>query len=384
MKHLFAVRGVFSLVLVVCTATVVLTVTSMLVGFNGNLQVMQQMNLDSAVTFTPTTPNPCRRQSAEKQQAELLPRKHLLLVTHGRSGSTYTADIIRAHPDVFYMFEPLKTLQDYSGLKMPLYRINELKNESEAVLKAVLSCELDAITDFPLTDLVHFSARDKSQTDCLDCFAKKTKCKTYLNCFSRMLRLCLTRPLMLVKTIRFRLDWTENMLRENSNSAILYLIRDPRAVITSQLSALINPLKLNLTQSLKIICPQLREDIGALKRLTLRYPDRVKMVRYEHGALNPLKYARDIYRFIGMDLTDNVVDFVNSITSARADDSLFGTVRASSAEAMDAWRHRVSFDEAREVDRWCSDVLPDLGYKLLTSKAELKSNSSLLLESELD
>lgn len=38
-------------------------------------------------------------------------RKNIIIVSHGRSGSTLMGDIFNHHPSMFYMYEPLQTAQ---------------------------------------------------------------------------------------------------------------------------------------------------------------------------------------------------------------------------------------------------------------------------------
>lgn len=45
------------------------------------------------------------------QQNPETQRKNLIIVSHGRSGSTLTGDIFNHHPSVFYMYEPLQSAQ---------------------------------------------------------------------------------------------------------------------------------------------------------------------------------------------------------------------------------------------------------------------------------
>ena len=68
-------------------------------------------------------------------------RRNLIIVSHGRSGSTLTGDIFNHHPLVFYMYEPLqsaKRVQD--KLKINDTGYNRLVNE---FLTGVFRCKFD-------------------------------------------------------------------------------------------------------------------------------------------------------------------------------------------------------------------------------------------------
>ena len=45
-------------------------------------------------------------------------KQMVLLVTYARSGSSFTSALINAHPDVFFFFEPLHTLQQMTIKQM--------------------------------------------------------------------------------------------------------------------------------------------------------------------------------------------------------------------------------------------------------------------------
>ena len=68
-------------------------------------------------------------------------RKNLIIVSHGRSGSTLTGDIFNHHPSVFYMYEPLQTpkrVQEKKKMNDSVY--NSLAKE---FLTGVFRCKFD-------------------------------------------------------------------------------------------------------------------------------------------------------------------------------------------------------------------------------------------------
>jgi len=68
-------------------------------------------------------------------------RKNLIIVSHGRSGSTLTGDIFNHHPSVFYMYEPLQTPTRVQEKK----KINDTGYSSlaEEFLTGVFRCKFD-------------------------------------------------------------------------------------------------------------------------------------------------------------------------------------------------------------------------------------------------
>ncbi|KAK0043309.1 carbohydrate sulfotransferase 5, partial [Biomphalaria pfeifferi] len=48
-----------------------------------------------------------------KQYKQVSPRTKVIVLSYMRSGSTFCGDLVQAHPDVFYVYEPLLYLWDY-------------------------------------------------------------------------------------------------------------------------------------------------------------------------------------------------------------------------------------------------------------------------------
>ncbi|XP_005092438.2 carbohydrate sulfotransferase 3 [Aplysia californica] len=178
--------------------------------------------------------------------------------------------------------------------------------------------------------------------------------------------------------------WAKKMLLENPNSKVLFLLRDPRAVMMSQMHRLENPMKLNFTENLTYFCKYLGDDIEHAEILSNLFPGRVKVAHYEIGAMSPLLYTEALYKFIGLNMTDEVTQYVKSITNASHDEIGFGLgiVRKNSTEAVYSWRHTNSYKHAKLVDKMCGGLYGKLGYKMVSTKEELLSDTSLLVEPE--
>ena len=129
----------------------------------------------------------------------------------------------------------------------------------------------------------------------------------------------------------------------------------------------------------RLHCAALRDDISALARLSRQFPSRLLALRYEDGALDPLAYARRIYRFIGLDLTEDIENYVSFLTStAPADGNTdFSIFRKNPLEASQKWRHSASFEGVSVVDSFCGDLYQEVGYQQMMTEEELKSNKTL-------
>ncbi|XP_005099075.1 carbohydrate sulfotransferase 1 [Aplysia californica] len=310
-------------------------------------------------------------------------RSQILLVTHGRSGSTYTSAIISAHPEVFFLFEPLLLYEDDRWPpKLPLYRQNDMKEESLQKVKEMLNCQ------FTNGSLVE---RSLTVTTLAQVFQEFSACRKYKEtqgadervCFEMLRIPCQKSHVTLVKTIRIPLPWTLNMIEENPNLKVIYLVRDPRAVILSQMLRLRNRGNLTLEQSLDIFCPRLQEDVQAARELLSRFPKRFKIVRYETGVMSPDHFAKELLDFADLSFTEEVETRVRALNGNSSGFSLMGgpVARGGPIKEMNKWRYKNGRPTVERIDKSCGDVYGAFGYKPLLPTMDLSSQESLLSDS---
>ena len=80
-------------------------------------------------------------QDVEKQVVvdERKRRQNLIVVAHGRSGSSFTGNIFNYHPSVFYLFEPYQTVERLHGGVAPFNR--DYKEKSFEWMQGVFRCK---------------------------------------------------------------------------------------------------------------------------------------------------------------------------------------------------------------------------------------------------
>ena len=115
-------------------------------------------------------------------------------------------------------------------------------------------------------------------------------------------------------------------------------------------------------------------------RLKQLYPGRVKTLRYEDGALDPQQYTSEIYKFLGLTLTDDVKEHVDFLTSSGGKETAFTVRRSDPTSAVQKWRHTMLYERVTVIDRQCGRVYPSLGYRKVDSVRDLKSDDTLVLK----
>ena len=173
-------------------------------------------------------------------------------------------------------------------------------------------------------------------------------------------RACRQFPTLTMKLVRLRLNMTRAMLEADSSLRVLYLVRDPRATMSSRFSSVdwcsqsvdcIDPGRL---------CGDLQNDLDAFETLVALYPDRVALIKYETLARFPHKTFQLVFDFAGLFYTPRIRDRVERHTS-RDENHPWSTVRKS-VERIDLWRQKLNRTLINEIQSVCSSVLTRLGY----------------------
>lgn len=76
------------------------------------------------------------------QERSRTAKKNLIIMSHGRSGSTLMGDIFNHHPSVFYMYEPLQTVE-----RVTPTTLGTSKNYNERAmefLSGIFRCSFDS------------------------------------------------------------------------------------------------------------------------------------------------------------------------------------------------------------------------------------------------
>ncbi|KAF6033248.1 hypothetical protein EB796_008442 [Bugula neritina] len=160
-------------------------------------------------------------------------QKKVLLVTYMRSGSTFTSEFFKGYPNSYYLFEPLRGLIPTKTRTHEELSVNgNLEGRSTDLLADLLRCELDKA---PLTSIA-FSIR--KMNDFLKA-CSVVEHESRLSCMQAHSSSCLSSDMIAIKVIRAKLQWTRQLLENEKyqleNLKIVYLIRDPRAIINSRL-----------------------------------------------------------------------------------------------------------------------------------------------------
>ena len=331
-------------------------------------------------------------------------RRNLIIVSHGRSGSSLTGDIFNHHPSVFYMYEPLQTAQRVSKKKLTNASYSSIV---EQFLTGLFRCKFgrpDILADiegyyrkpahprisqaiaspplcpYKLTDprwdpiLCHPMTSEALGTVCKDNY-----------------------DMTVIKVLMSRIpdNSIKNILTScnplDAHCKIVFLVRDPRAVIPS--SRLIGFYKekdqTNAKQGTRLFsywqCKQTEDNLEFIRKLPGSLRDRIKIQRYEDLAMNPLKELSGLYEFAGLPVLESVSTWLNETTQlSRKDcgemDGVSVTCTKDDAwAAANRWRWKVHPHEIDVIEYYCGRVMRLMGYRPVYRSYQLLTNVKIPL-----
>lgn len=341
-------------------------------------------------------------QQSEKHQPGTAARRSLIIIAHGRSGSSLTGDIFNHHPDVFYMYEPLQTVErtrknfnlDYNSL-VRKFLTNILQCDfSDPVFLADIESYYrkpahprisQAIASPPLCPYNMSDPRWDFR------LCPKMTSETLGNACKNDYKLTVIKILM-KRLIDNSLEKTLSVCdSQDINCKIVLLIRDPRAVIPSSLSVGFykeegGTAKLGTRMFSYKLCKETEESLNFVKNLPAWMRSEVQILRYEDLARNPLVEMRRWYKFAGLAVLKRITTWLNESThptKSRSKMKIKGSPAAFTVDdaqaAINRWRWKVHPYEIAIIEHYCKHVMQLMGYRPVDNSHELQANISIPL-----
>ena len=333
-------------------------------------------------------------------------RKNLIIVSHGRSGSTLTGDIFNHHPSVFYMYEPLQTpkrVQAKKKISDSGYNILATK-----FLTGVFRCKFD--NPDMLSDIERYY-RNPEHPHISRSIGSPPLCRYQMTDRKWNPRHCkpLTNEVLggacegaynltVLKILMWRIpkNSIETILTAcddpDIDCKVIFLVRDPRAMVPSSKKIGFfgehGPPKAYLGTQLysQQRCAQTEDNLELVRRLTDSLKDRVKLLRYEDLATNPLKVLADIYEFAGLPVLESVRTWLYKTTHLSRsacnhwlDGGPVTCTKDDAWAAANRWRWTAHLQEINIIEKNCGRVLSLMGYRPANGSYELLANRKIAL-----
>uniref|UniRef100_A0A2C9KGZ0 Uncharacterized protein n=1 Tax=Biomphalaria glabrata TaxID=6526 RepID=A0A2C9KGZ0_BIOGL len=320
-----------------------------------------------------------------------LSNHHLILLTYMRSGSSFVGAMIGAHPDVFYMYEPLWTpRRALGGLTKLRYLNGSVLNLSEdqttfwftsvQVLNDIFQCRFHLLDVGTLTHThMYRSPSTEDYAICLnishvqDLTIKEEIISKIPICLPLLTSACHQAKVKLVKVIEAFMDQAINLMLSDPLVKVLHLIRDPRAVLISRKEFGFYP-EDGVGQNSWELCVQILRDLELYIHKRKQFVGRVLTLRYEDIVREPLDVGRQLYQFVDLDIGPEFMDMIWNMTYAGFPDGCnVCPVRSNATVTAYKWRKRASFKTVARIQNNCLDLINLMGYRSFTSERELSS-----------
>ena len=291
------------------------------------------------------------REIQEKAQSEPFPRK-VLIISRGRSGSSFLGDLFNQNNQMFYLFEPMGIyLTDSSGHKSKGFKI----------LDDLYQCKFGErlFLNFMLEKRGFIRKSKKLGTFPGQC-PRISRISQY--CLSKILQSsCLRSSALVAKVLTHRLPqgglWgIRKILDTNQNLRIVHLLRDPRRVIASMRKAGWFEGKTFVAYT-RHTCSSIWENLKHVLIESAYYKNRYKIVVFSDMMLNPSTTVRELYDFLRMGpVPESIFTWIKQNTEASESNSkqTYRTAR-NSTEVL---HRKVDFSRSEEqiIDRYCGAV----------------------------
>ncbi|CAL1538408.1 unnamed protein product [Lymnaea stagnalis] len=197
--------------------------------------------------------------------------------------------------------------------------------------------------------------------------------KSIPGCISDLKESCRPAKVTVLKVIEAQMSQAKSLMRSDPKVKVIHLIRDPRGVLSSR--RYFRKFNDEDPESFsRDICNSVLEDIGISRSLSQTFPGRVLTVRYEDIAKEPIRVTKQLYRFVGLEMTPSLEKRIWEMTYAGLpDDCNICPVRSNSTETANGWRKGLSFRTVAKIQEECKTLFAVMGYRSFTTEDELKS-----------
>ena len=230
-------------------------------------------------------------------------------------------------------------------------------------------------SEFYNDGFINYSKKGRAFTTCMNYKMSKdkmSKIQSQKFCADMLQSLCMKSKYIVIKAIRIPVEILGHLMDRFTDMRIIYLLRDPRAVIRSQLTYGVVK-KIHILRNSTRYCNRVYRDIISSERIQKEYINRFYGLLYEDLARNPMQKAKEMYKFLNMELTPNIASSIRNMTSAgKSCNTPLCTVVSNSSIYADKWRTQVNFDFVKTVDTACAPLYSLIGLRPIPDEKSLK------------
>lgn len=184
-----------------------------------------------------------------------------------------------------------------------------------------------------------------------------TRAKAIIHsCLPFLVEKCKKSKIVVQKFIRMTMDMAKLLLHGNQNLKLIHLVRDPRAMLDSQVRKRDSGAHILSTFKGRAhyMCQQMLSDLQLAKELKRVYPDQIYTVRYEDMIDVNKTTIKNIFQFIDIPFSKNDDVYVKQ-TSRQSSSK-------NSTHLIVPWQKHISLQNLNIVNSFCSPLYKELGY----------------------
>ena len=331
--------------------------------------------------------------SAQPMQPQTKKRQILLIVAHGRSGTTFLADIFNKHPRVFYVFEPLHVIRNIQAKD---YYDKFARNLLDHIFQCDFSVENSTrhIGQFYRFYSRALSSPPFCKYKQADPRWKREYClpvtQQFLEHSCREQHDTIVYKLLMERIPGQSIEQLFQVCEmAGIECKVIYLIRDIRPVVmSSRKVAFFREVdqkdKPSMRQFVYSRCEMNEMNLLLVKNFHPSVRSRVTLVRYEDLVVKPLEVLDDLYKFAGLEVLENTKQWLVNITQPSINDlkkeerNPVSVVR-NSLEVLNKWRLLADPCHVNVIERYCRDVMKLMGYIATEGSVEMLRNLEIPL-----
>ena len=309
-------------------------------------------------------------------------------VAHGRSGSTFLADIFNKHPRVFYVFEPLHGIGkihvkgSYDEFAMNflhhIFQCNFSIGNTTQEIGWFFRFYSRALSSPPFCKYKQADPRWRRKY----CLAVK---KQDLEHACKVQHDTVVYKLLLDRIPGQSIEKLFNACKmAEVECKVIYLIRDFRPVVMSSEKVLffkeVNwKTRPSMRRFVYSCCEMIEMNLQLVKNFQPSLRNRVRLVRYEDLAVEPLEVLDSLYKFAGLEMIENIEQWIVNITQPsfevlKAEGRHSVSMVRNSLEVLNKWRLLTDPCYASVIERYCRDVMKLMGYIATEGSVEMLRN----------
>lgn len=275
-----------------------------------------------------------------------------------------SGEIFSRNPAFFYMFEPL-FLVHFNQDENPK-SVSSVGKNVQKYLNMLYNCEIKKFYQYS----VNMFPSKKLQKDRKSWTEKPLFARKNFTSLKDIEFRCQQASKIAIKVIRIpRIHHLQNLV-ESLDIKVIYLMRDPRASLLSQIT-----MTKRATTNARRWCQEMHENIRFLQHYCnttkTKCRQHYRLVRYEDMALNPYKTTHELYEFLDLSPAKEVLTWIARNTNSSAGQGQPCSTARVSNDTVFAWRGRAKWGFVQEVQRDCGEVLRALGYNTLEEGSQL-------------